>query len=67
MSGKPTLREVLAGYNQFNVWEVEERKKTLPQLAVEESLSEYFELCELPPRWLPTQHRYFLNKTKLAG
>ncbi len=47
MSETPTLREILAGYRQFNTWEAAERQRTLPQLTIEESLAQFFELCDL--------------------
>jgi hypothetical protein len=44
---QPTLRELLAGYAIFNAWEAQEQAQTLSQLSVEESLRQYFELCNL--------------------
>jgi hypothetical protein len=43
----PTLREMLAGYALFNAWEEEEQSIVLPHLTVEESLRQYFDLCNL--------------------
>jgi len=43
----PTLREMLAGYAQFNAWEEENQAETLPQLSMEESLRQYFELSSM--------------------
>ena len=42
-----TLREVLEGYRRFNAWELEEQKSALQELSVEESVRQYFELCDL--------------------
>ena len=47
MRKTPTPREVLAGYKQFNAWEVAEQKKILPQLTIEGGLAQFFELCAL--------------------
>jgi hypothetical protein len=47
VSENPTLREILEGYKRFNAWELQEEKKELPQLTIEESLTQFFELCDL--------------------
>lgn len=44
-SGVPTLREVIAGYQRFNEWEMTERRRELPSLCVEDALRQFFELC----------------------
>ena len=38
MKATPTLREILEGYRRFNAWELEEQKRELLRLTVEESL-----------------------------
>jgi len=43
----PTLREMLEGYAIFNAWEAQEQAQTLSQMSTEESLRQYFELCNL--------------------
>ena len=43
----PTLREMLEGYAVFNAWEAQEQAETLAQMSREESLRQYFELCNL--------------------
>ncbi|MFZ2358790.1 MAG: hypothetical protein WA040_05560 [Anaerolineae bacterium] len=43
----PSLREMLEGYAVFNAWEAQEQAQTLSQLGTEESLRQYFELCNL--------------------
>jgi len=44
---KPTLREILEGYRRLNAWELEEHKRELSGLSVKESLTQFFELCDL--------------------
>jgi hypothetical protein len=46
-SSTPTAREVIAGYQRFNEWELAERRRELPRLAVEDALRQFFELCRL--------------------
>ena len=65
MSKTPTLKEVMAGYKKFNVWEVAEWKRTLCRLTVEESLAQYFELCEFAPSLSPEEKRIFLEQDKI--
>ena len=64
MRKTPTLREVLAGYKQFNAWEVAEQKKTLPQLTIEEGLAQFFELCALARALAPNAAQIFLEEDK---
>lgn len=42
-----TLRKMLEGYALFNAWEAQERAQVLSQISVEESLRQYFALCDL--------------------
>jgi len=58
----PTLREVLQGYNKFNAWEFEEQQRRLPQLAVTESLTLFFELCDLMRLLAPGVELVFLEQ-----
>ena len=60
MSQKELLQQMLAGYEQFNVWEAEEQARILPQLTIEESLRQYFELCELTRIFAPNAKDEFL-------
>ena len=55
----PTLRQVLEGYRRFNAWEIEEQRKTLPRLSVEESLTQFFELCDLAHDLAPDVEQIF--------
>ncbi len=59
---KPTLREVLAGYQRFNRWELEEQGLRLPGLSIEESLTQYFELCSLVRALAPEAQDWFLEE-----
>jgi hypothetical protein len=61
---KPTLREVLAGYGRFNAWELEEQKKELSKLNVEEGLAQFFELCDLARALSSNEMRVFLEQDK---
>ena len=47
MKANPTLQEIVEEYKRFNAWEREEQRKTLPELTIEESLTQFFELCSL--------------------
>lgn len=58
----PTLREILEGYKRFNAWELEEQKRELPWLTVEESLMQFFELCDLARTLAPNAERIFLEQ-----
>jgi len=62
MAEIPTLRQVLEGYKRFNEWELEEMNRTLPRLTVEESLTQFFELCELGRTLAPDSERIFLEQ-----
>jgi len=52
-SRTPHLREVIAGYERFNEWEMTERRRDLPSLSVEEALCQFFELSSLALRFRP--------------
>ena len=43
----PTLKQILEGYAQFNEWERSEQRAQLRQLSVDESLRQFFQLCNL--------------------
>ena len=58
----PTLREVLEGYRQFNTWELEEQARVLPRLSVEESLTQFFQLCDLTRTLAPDAERVFFEQ-----
>jgi hypothetical protein len=61
----PTLREVVAGYERFNTWELEEQRRELPHLTVEESLRQFFELSNLARALAPDADRVFLGQDKI--
>lgn len=61
---RPTLREVLEAYRLFNAWELEEEKRELPQLRVDESLAQFFELCALAQALAPDSAQVFLELDK---
>ncbi|MGH9837271.1 MAG: hypothetical protein ACREEM_00630 [Blastocatellia bacterium] len=50
---QPTLQEVLRGYQYFNQWQEEEELQTLPRVTIEESLDQFFELCDWVRPWRP--------------
>ena len=52
-SGNPTLREVIAGYERFNEWEITERRGELPRLSIEDALRQFFELCSFARSFRP--------------
>jgi hypothetical protein len=60
-----TLREVLEGYRRFNAWELEEQKSALQKLSVEESVRQYFELCDLARALAPDAEQIFLEQHKV--
>ncbi|HKZ85461.1 MAG TPA: hypothetical protein VJ793_17635 [Anaerolineae bacterium] len=62
MNRIPTLQQVLQGYRLFNEWELEEQARELPRLTVEESLTQYFDLCDLGRKLAPDWERIFLNE-----
>jgi hypothetical protein len=61
---KPTLREVLEGYRHFNAWELEEQRRELSKLSVKESLTQFFELCDLARALSPDEAQIFLAQDK---
>jgi hypothetical protein len=61
---KPTLREVLEGYRRFNAWELKEQKRELSQLSVEESVTQFFELCDLARALAPDAEQIFFEQDK---
>jgi hypothetical protein len=62
MDAIPTLQEILEGYKRFNTWEFEEQKRELPELSVEESLTQYFELCDFARALTPYTEQIFLEQ-----
>jgi len=61
---RPSWREVLKGYKRFNTWELAQQKEELSQLSVEESLTQFFELCALGRRLAPGAERIFLEQNR---
>jgi hypothetical protein len=47
----PTLQDILEGYQRFNAWEREERMRALSHLTIEQSLTQFFELCSIARDW----------------
>jgi hypothetical protein len=43
----PTIRELVAGYEAFNAWEMDQQPRELQRLTFEEGLAQYFELSGL--------------------
>ncbi len=64
MSQKLILNQILAGYQQFNNWEIAEQQQILPQLTIEASLRQYFELCALVNSCAPNAKQEFLPHQK---
>jgi len=64
MKATPTLREILEGYKRFNAWELEEQRKELSRMSVEESLTQFFELCHLARALAPNTEEIFLEQDK---
>lgn len=60
----PTLREMLAGYALYNVWEKQEQAATLPHLSIEESLRRYFELCAVTTEMAGEDDDVFLEQNE---
>lgn len=58
----PTLREMLEGYAVFNAWEAQEQAQTLSQLSTQESLRQYFELCNLASELSDADNPVFLEQ-----
>jgi hypothetical protein len=58
----PDLRDLIAGYNALNAWELEERRRRLPQLTVEESIRQYLEMCDLVRHVSPEAEAIFLPR-----
>jgi hypothetical protein len=62
MGEAPTLQETLEGYKRFNAWELEEQKRDLPRLSIEESLTQFLELCDLVRALAPNASQLFLEQ-----
>jgi len=60
MKIKPTARQLLQGYARFNDWELEEQKRELPRLTMEQGLTQFFELCEMARALAPNAAQEFL-------
>ena len=58
----PTLREIIAGYQEANTWELEEEKEQLPTLTVEASIRHYFELHDFARQVSPEAEEVFLEE-----
>ncbi len=65
MGRNPTLRDVLAGYRQFNAWELAEMRRELPRLSVQESLTQFFELCRLARTLAPDAETVFFERDEI--
>jgi len=61
----PTLREILAGYEEANAWEREEERQRLPRLSVEDSIRQYLDMCDWVQEIAPGTEALFLEE-KLA-
>ncbi len=59
---QPTLQELLAGYAVFNAWEAQEQAEALAQMSREESLRQYFELCNLASGLSDADNPVFLEQ-----
>ncbi len=64
LSTSPTLKEILVGYKQFNEWESAELARTLPELSIDESINQFFQLCALTVELAPDASFAFLNQEK---
>lgn len=60
----PTIREILAGYQEANEREREELCHRLPRLTVE-SLRQYLRMCALARRTAPDLERSFAKQHKM--
>jgi hypothetical protein len=56
------VRERLRGYAAFNEWELEEAKKTLPHLTVEESVRQFLALCRFARLVAPDAAQVFSER-----
>ena len=57
-----TIREVLEGYKAANEWELEEARRYLPRLTVEESLRQFLELSRFVRQVAPEAEELFLER-----
>lgn len=64
MSKKPNARDLLEGYRRFNEWELEELNTYLPKMTIEDSLTQFFESCELARTLAPNSERTFLEENE---
>jgi len=64
MNDHPTLPEIMEGYRRFNAWEHREQKRELAQLTVEESLTQFFQLCDLARTLAPDTDGVFFEQDK---
>ena len=65
MVRNPALRDLLAGYSQFNAWELAEMRRELPRLSVQESLTQFFELCRLARTLAPDAETVFFERDEI--
>lgn len=56
------VRERLRGFVEFNKWELEEERKSLPRLTVEESVRQFLELCSFARSVAPDAARVFAEQ-----
>ncbi|MEW5986778.1 MAG: hypothetical protein AB1791_09105 [Chloroflexota bacterium] len=64
MKTKPTLREILEGYNRFNAWEAAVQKDRLARLSITESLTQFLELCYLARTLTPDTGQLFSEQDR---
>jgi len=57
-----TIREIVEGYRAVNEWELEEARRELPRLTVEESLRRFWELNRLVHHVSPEAEELFLEQ-----
>jgi hypothetical protein len=64
----PTIKELLAGYEAFNAWELGQQPRELQRLTFEEGLAQYFELSTMAraqasgsrPEFLAQEQRHWV-------
>jgi len=56
------LKDIVAGHEMVNAWELEEERRRLPALTIEEAARQYFELWEMARRVSPEAEELFLEE-----
>lgn len=59
---KRLAQERLRGWAEFNEWELQERRKKLPRLTVEQSVRQFVDLCRLARCLAPDASKIFREK-----